>query len=309
MANALIFLQLALQLALILRTHAVRTNGDTSEELQTLQKRLSELVSSQHDIFLSFSGKGSGLQAFMHHSRKDSSVCFFVRVSIAKVPAEFAQWEAVASTWALHPADGTRVYYLVDYPISEQHKLPEHVTVDQLMSTPRTEYNDVIVRDNFTFREIFNSARISDHCNWIALTETDAYVNTGLVLRRLQAIDYQQPHLMGNTMFGFVHGSFRLFSAAAIPLITDAFQHCRPSKDYSDRQLHDCLASQGVNVTLKDEGYGNIIIENSGTPEIFANIGQDIAKASCNNVDAVHKLTPPLMYVYHKLTSKLHECM
>jgi len=199
---------------------------------------------------------------------------------------------------------------------SEPYHLPLSVQADQIITTPPCDYDHIARRDVAIF-EYFVKGRVANVCNWVALVDDDAYLNVPSIVAKSRCIDHSKPHVMGaiyhTESVNFVHGDFRLFSQAALPLIAHYSKACKLGgiEGFEDVALATCFHKLGRDQQLPPESFGSFDHDNNlDMPHVLNQVGKQLLhgkNVKCS-LDFIHKLPPGDMMAYHTLTSKLPPC-
>lgn len=243
----------------------------------------------------------------------NGTVCFFVSTDTAPEDTDGRARAAVtAETWAAKPAARSYVYYLVDESLPPYH-LPASVQPKQIIKTLRTSYEDLWERTQSLLVQI-NTKRLLNKCDWFALVDDDTYVNTASVVAKAGHLDASGLHYMGavcrvsdygHGIVNMIHGSFKMFSAAAVPVIAEVAAQCRLWRPgaWEDFQIARCLKNSGFNMSLRAEGFGNYIHNNTkvARPNTLQQALDQShkAKSSLACLDFLHKMLPDDMRTFH----------
>jgi len=248
--------------------------------------------------------------------RLNGQVCFFVNTDTAPEDSDGrARAAAVADTWAAKPAAGSKVYYFVDEAMPPYH-LPESVRPDQIIKTIRVDYTDLPERTRSMLVRI-NSKPFVDTCAWFALVDDDTYVNTANIVAKTSVLDASQLHYMGVVYvyrgFGnthdetgnFVHGDYKMFSAAAVPKISEVAARCRMwEPGYEDVDIARCIAQLGFSSSLPPESFGDFVHDNRRNAGHPTTLQQALDRSEETNsplacLDILHKMIPEDMRAFH----------
>jgi len=201
-------------------------------------------------------------------TRYNGTVCFFVRTNTADEHSDGrARARAVAETWALAPAERSRVYFFVDED-TEPYHLPSAIPADRIIKTVHVDYEHLPQRMRVEL-VLINSRELKESCDWIALVDDDTYVNTASVVKKAGQLDASQLHYMGFLMMCendlFVHGPFKLFSYEAVPLIAEVAAKCDDwsSTSWDDVDVARCLKDLGLSLTLPATSFGDAVEDQS----------------------------------------------
>mmetsp|Transcript_80541 Transcript_80541/g.204713 ORF Transcript_80541/g.204713 Transcript_80541/m.204713 type:complete len:359 (+) Transcript_80541:35-1111(+) len=250
-------------------------------------------------------------------TRYDGTVCFFVRTSTVDEHSDGrAKARAVAETWALAPAERSRVYFFVDED-TEPYHLPSAIPADRIIKTVNVDYNHLPQRMRVEL-VLINSREFKESCDWFALVDDDTYVNTASVVKKVGQLDASQLHYMGfvRSCGGdkFVHGPFKLFSYEAVPLIAEVSAKCDDwsSTSWDDVGVARCLKDLGLSLTLPAKSFGNAVEDNDRRhhPKTMELAAQASAKlgGSVSCLDYLHKMLPDDMRQFHRLVQQSPEC-
>lgn len=274
----------------------------------------------------------AGVNHKSKHATKDfrgygGDVCFFVRGSSASsLNGGRERLAAIASTWgqANRIPKGGHLYYFIDEQEAPYH-IPASIKLEQILNVPACDRSSIGRMEKVAFN-LLNTPRFLDQCDWFALADDDSYVNMATVAKKARCVNPDVAHLLGYlygaraeaNMGMIVHGSMRLFSKAAVPLLAKAVNEC-PLGDYATlHPLFDIRIKQCINhLKLKEldpQRFGFAVLNNTRldeewSPRIMDQIGLTMYKGeNMRCVDWVHKLHPSAMHILDDLISNLPEC-
>ncbi|CAK0793706.1 unnamed protein product [Prorocentrum cordatum] len=269
-------------------------------------------------------GSFAGRDTFGEKSSSDGGndlVCFFVTTDTVGTHGDGrSRAEAVATTWAAEPSNRSRVYYFVDEQTPPYH-LPSSITPDRVIQTIGTDYDHLPDRTRVQLLTI-NTKQLKDSCNWFALVDDDTYVNTDSVVAKASRMDATKLHYMGaiynynngsNQWAPFVHGDFKMFSRAAVPLVAEAVAKCDEwGSGMEDVEIAKCFAKLDMINQLPPETFGDSVHDNErGKRPTTLQQAFDISKKSSKSLkclDFLHKLLPEDMHTFSEEVSKSPAC-
>jgi hypothetical protein len=248
-------------------------------------------------------------------------VCFFVTTDTVSTNGDGrSRAEAVATTWAAAPSDRSRVYYFVDEQAPPYH-LPSSITSDRVIKAIWEDYEHLPDRTRMQLLSI-NTKQLKDSCNWFALVDDDTYVNTDSVVAKASRMDASELHYMGaiynynngtNQWAPFVHGDFKMFSRAAVPIVAEAVAKCDEwGSGMEDVEVAKCLGKLNMLKQLPPETFGDSVHDNErGKKPTTLQQAVDISKKnrkSLRCLDFLHKLLPDDMHHFQEEFLKSPAC-
>jgi len=248
-------------------------------------------------------------------------VCFFVTTDTASTNGDGrSRAEAVATTWAAAPSDQSRVYYFVDEQSPPYH-LPSSITSDRVIKTIWEDYEHLPDRTRMQLLSI-NTKQLKDSCNWFALVDDDTYVNTDNVVAKASRMNASELHYMGaiynynngtNQWAPFVHGDFKMFSRAAVPIVAEAAAKCDEwGSGMEDVEIAKCFGKLDMLKQLPPETFGDSVHDNEREKRpTTLQQAVDISKKSSKSLkclDFLHKLLPDDMQHFQEEFLKSPAC-
>lgn len=269
-------------------------------------------------------GKSGGRESFGEENASDGGnglVCFFVTTNTVSASGDGrSRAEAVATTWAAAPSLRSRVYYFVDEQAPPYH-LPSSITPDRMIRTIGEDYEHLPDRTRMQLLSI-NTKQLKDSCNWFALVDDDTYVNTDSVVAKASRMDASELHYMGaiytynkgaNQWAPFVHGDFKMFSRAAVPIVAEAVAKCDEwGSGMEDVEIAKCFDKLDMLKQLPPETFGDSVHDNEHdkmptTLQQAINISKKSSK-SLKCLDFLHKLLPEDMQHFQEEFVKSPGC-
>jgi len=243
--------------------------------------------------------------------------CFFVQTATAQAGNGREMVPAVVDTWVADAPDQSRVFYMVDEPAPPYH-LPASVKEAQLIKVVHEDYAMLPERTRVAMVAL-NTRSLKQRCDWFVVVDDDTYVNAANVAAKVSQYDASKPHYMG-AIYGvsdgkteggmkFVHGDFRIFSAAAMPMIAGAVARCDEFAEpgMEDVRLAQCFESEGLTDTLQAEAFGDWVHDNDREHHTtLEKAKKDTRPTGC--LDFVHKLSAPEMHEFHAMVKARPSC-
>merc|ERR1719188_423715 len=265
-----------------------------------------------------WTSSGSSQQA---RSTQPDTVCFFVESNL-RIDQDSA--EAVAETWARDAPSGAQVYFLVDENLTAEN-VPAKMSGAELVRIKDFDewgYEQNPSRIHSYFRAIDDQLNTSfAHCQWISVSDPDAYIAADVVTRCLTQYNSSTPRVMG-PIYGswlglFFHGHFTLYSRSGFQMTRQAADACSLTNKtgWADVLVQGCVDDERkTNKDMpKPEDFGRQITDNErnlSQNRILELIDGDIrdhGDLHCCTTD-VHKLTAVQMREYSHNRSLQQKC-